>query len=1098
MIDKVVLGTPDNDLIVLDDGSYSVQAGLGDDLILAGDGNSVINAGDGSHRITVGNGDNTVVAGDGNDRVILGNGANSLRDLGGDNTILVGAGTNDIFTGTGNDRIVATGGGNVIDAGGGDNRIGVAGPENQISAGAGDDSLNVEGDRQIVDLGDGQNRIAITGSNNRIDTGDGSDRITISGGNNIVAAGNGDNQIIVGDGEQYIESGIGDDRITFDDGAVTIVDGGGDNRITGGNGQVTIYASDGNNTIRHGDGTAELNIGDGDNRITLGNGEARIFAGVGNHTIRIGDGDTSMYLRAGNHRMTLGDGAAEITVEQGSHTLRKGDGHLSYLATGGTSTIRAGDGDEFSESDIQTAEGDDVILVGNWDFAIRSGAGRDNVRAGNGNNHIETGNGADLVFTGDGDNFVFAGDGDDRVRTGEGQDSISGGAGDDRLDGGEGEDTAVYAGRRSDYAIEVNANGWTTVASLEPELLDAGTDSLRNIEYLFFSETGTRIRIADIGTLELNDDVVDASDQGVILITVADLQSNDVTESGMALSVDAFSAAGASLSLDGDIVTYNQNDVWRHLQDGETATDTFTYTAHDGSGAGASGTVTVTIFGEDDPTRAQDDRLVGEPGAPNSYFETDEIALHATTASSSAEPASAALGDAGFATVWVGASDGGHNALRLSLTSADGAMLTRDIALADGGVITIAPDIAVAKDGTLAVVWGYRDLAAGIDETRMQFFDSNGTAKSEIVAIGDVNALSEAEVTALDNGSVLVTWRTAPTVPDGFNLVGAIYDSSGNAVVTEFPLHDVPAGTQITADAASLMEGFVVAFKNESAIVVRLFDSDGNAVSDEIVVPHPADSIAHFPQVFSDPDGGFGLLWFEQKTTNGVFQSRQVVQFFDTNGQANSDVIQITQGKPFAVPAEAVWLSDGRFVVAWTEGTTRDVNVKARIFDADGTPLADEFFVDTGLAGHQKKPDILALSDGRFAITWGDETEQFSAKYGIKARIYTPEGGSVEQPFVTENEVITIDAATFLANDLDPDSFDLSIHAVASESDFGATIFFDVETQVLHYDPTSAPTLQALTTGQIVEDHFTYTVTNEHGDVQTAEVSILVGGLDLG
>ena len=74
--------------------------------------------------------------------------------------------------------------------------------------------------------------------------------------------------------------------------------------------------------------------------------------------------------------------------------------------------------------------------------------------------------------------------GDDTIYGLGGQDSLLGHGGNDFLDGGEGTDYASYFYNRSNYQIQKTANGIVVSGGFE------GTDQLRNIERLVFSDVG--------------------------------------------------------------------------------------------------------------------------------------------------------------------------------------------------------------------------------------------------------------------------------------------------------------------------------------------------------------------------------------------------------------------------------------------------------------------------------------------------------------------------------------------------------------------------------------------------------------------------------
>ena len=82
------------------------------------------------------------------------------------------------------------------------------------------------------------------------------------------------------------------------------------------------------------------------------------------------------------------------------------------------------------------------------------------------------------------------------------------------------------------------------------------------------------------------------------------------------------------------------------------------------------------------------------------------------------------------------------------------------------------------------------------------------------------------------------------------------------------------------------------------------------------------------------------------------------------------------QGTP-----EITALANGGFVVTWSDsslgvggatGDSSDRAVKAQVFDADGTTVGSEILVNTATAGGQFVPEITALSNGGFVVTWED------------------------------------------------------------------------------------------------------------------------------
>ncbi len=76
-----------------------------------------------------------------------------------------------------------------------------------------------------------------------------------------------------------------------------------------------------------------------------------------------------------------------------------------------------------------------------------------------------------------------------------GANSFTGRQGNDIIDGGQGSDTAVYLGLRSKYSIVSNANGTWSVVDIGSGFSE-GTDTLRNVEFVKFSDTVVQIGTA--------------------------------------------------------------------------------------------------------------------------------------------------------------------------------------------------------------------------------------------------------------------------------------------------------------------------------------------------------------------------------------------------------------------------------------------------------------------------------------------------------------------------------------------------------------------------------------------------------------------------
>ncbi len=93
-----------------------------------------------------------------------------------------------------------------------------------------------------------------------------------------------------------------------------------------------------------------------------------------------------------------------------------------------------------------------------------------------------------------------------------------------------------------------------------------------------------------------------------------------------------------------------------------------------------------------------------------------------------------------------------------------------------------------------------------------------------------------------------------------------------------------------------------------------------------------------------------------------------------------------------------------------------------------------------------------------------------------------------------EDTVLLVVAPGVLANDSDPDVTDtLSVVGYDPLSAGGVQVVVNGDGRY-SYDPTTVPTVQALAVGQTLQDTFVYTITDGHGAIATAMVTVTVEG----
>lgn len=189
------------------------------------------------------------------------------------------------------------------------------------------------------------------------------------------------------------------------------------------------------------------------------------------------------------------------------------------------------------------------------------------IKGTKGNDQLVGTNGADVIHAVDGD------------------DVITGGQGDDDIDGGTGFDTAVFSGSFSDYVITMKGTGNDKVTVADTVANRDGTDSLKKVEALQFSNVTIRLDqnnapVAQNDTASGNEDTP---------ITTGNVLSNDADFEGNSLSI-----TGNSQGANGSVV-YNNDGTFTYTPNLDfNGKDSFTYTVSDGS-LSSTATVNLTV-----------------------------------------------------------------------------------------------------------------------------------------------------------------------------------------------------------------------------------------------------------------------------------------------------------------------------------------------------------------------------------------------------------------------------------------------------------------------------------------------------------------------
>jgi hypothetical protein len=164
-----------------------------------------------------------------------------------------------------------------------------------------------------------------------------------------------------------------------------------------------------------------------------------------------------------------------------------------------------------------------------------------------------------------------------------------------------------------------------------------------------------------------------------------------------------------------------------------------------------------------------------------------------------------------------------------------------------------------------------------------------------------------------------------------------------------------------------------------------------------------------FSSIATFADGGFVMAWTDTSYSANDFSNAQVkAQVFDANGHkvGNEFRVNTTTALEQRRPRVSV-LANGDFVVAWEDasgqgGDASGGAIKAQLYHANGAKVGGEFLVNTTTQGTQDEHAITALANGRFVVTWTDNSGVGGDSSGsaIKAQLFNANGTKVGGEFL--------------------------------------------------------------------------------------------------
>lgn len=151
---------------------------------------------------------------------------------------------------------------------------------------------------------------------------------------------------------------------------------------------------------------------------------------------------------------------------------------------------------------------------------------------------------------------------------------------------------------------------------------------------------------------------------------------------------------------------------------------------------------------------------------------------------------------------------------------------------------------------------------------------------------------------------------------------------------------------------------------------------------------------------------GSSVVLYSQVQPPALAPRTLFAQRYGADGQSVGSAIQINAGLLNSNSADMAVLPDGRFVVVWdvtvpaSGPIPANLDVYARMFNADATPVGNAFVVSDNTSLDQAIPEVAASASGMFAVAWIDDASNSSRQSLVRAQLFdnagTPIGASVQ------------------------------------------------------------------------------------------------------
>ena len=258
-----------------------------------------------------------------------------------------------------------------------------------------------------------------------------------------------------------------------------------------------------------------------------------------------------------------------------------------------------------------------------------------------------------------------------------------------------------------------------------------------------------------------------------------------------------------------------------------------------------------------------------------------------------------------------------------------------------------------------------------------------------------------------------ILWHDNITDTNGHGVSAIRLDANYSATFSSFRVNEQQNGDQ-NFPAVSMLNGGGAAFvwqggkQGFQKIYARFISAANTWLTGEVMVNSFTNNFQSGPVAATLTNGNVVVVWDSyNQVSASSYRDVYSIRFTPAGAKIGGTETLMNQATAYnqRTPSVAA-LSDGRYVVAWVSEQQRfenSVDIYARIFAANGTPVGGEFLVNTE-TNICANPNIAASANGGFLVGWTERSSLITDdSMDVMGRVFTGAGaGGVTRKLNTE------------------------------------------------------------------------------------------------